>query len=61
MFPFHRLARIRHAFGVAAFETVPPHIVQRWLGHASLRTTAIYGDVSGPEERLYAARLWERW
>lgn len=37
---------LRHAFGVAAFQTVPPHIVQRWLGHASLRTTAIYGDVS---------------
>lgn len=49
---------LRHGFGVAAFQTVPPHIVQRWLGHASLRTTAIYGDVSGHEERLFAERLW---
>jgi hypothetical protein len=34
---------LRHTFGVAAFQAVPPHIVQRWLGHASLRTTGIYG------------------
>jgi integrase/recombinase XerD len=50
---------LRHAFGVAAFQTkVPPHLVQRWLGHASLRTTAIYGDVIGREERSIAARMW---
>jgi len=52
---------LRHAFGVAAFQTVPPHIVQRWLGHASLRTTAIYGDVSGREERQFAERMWSQW
>jgi integrase len=40
---------LRHGFGVHAFQaSVPPHLVQRWLGHASLRTTAIYGDVLGP-------------
>jgi integrase len=50
---------LRHTFGVAAFEAVPPHLVQRWLGHASLRTTAIYGDVSGREERSFAARMWK--
>jgi integrase/recombinase XerD len=50
---------LRHAFGVSAFQTkVPPHLVQRWLGHASLRTTGIYGDVVGREERLIAARMW---
>jgi hypothetical protein len=52
---------LRHTFGVAGFQTVPPHIVQRWLGHASLRTTAIYGDVSGREERLLAKRIWDSW
>jgi integrase len=37
---------LRHGFGVKAFQSnVPPHLVQRWLGHASLRTTEIYGDV----------------
>jgi integrase/recombinase XerD len=52
---------LRHTFGVAAFQAVPPHIVQRWLGHASLRTTGIYGDVSGNEEHLFAERIWESW
>jgi integrase/recombinase XerD len=50
---------LRHTFGVAAFQArVPPHLVQRWLGHASLRTTAIYGDVIGREERAFAVRMW---
>ncbi len=50
---------LRHTFGVAAFQSsVPPHLVQRWLGHASPRTTAIYGDVIGPEEREFARRMW---
>ncbi|MCP3385944.1 tyrosine-type recombinase/integrase [Bradyrhizobium sp. CCGUVB4N] len=52
---------LRHSFGVAAFRAnIPPHLVQRWLGHASLETTAIYADVSGPEEREFAARMWRR-
>jgi integrase len=51
---------LRHGFGVKAFQSnVPPHLVQRWLGHASLRTTAIYGDVIGPDERNFAARMWK--
>jgi integrase len=50
---------LRHGFGVNAFQSsVPPHLVQRWLGHASLRTTSIYGDVMGSEERAFAARMW---
>ena len=52
---------LRHTFGVAAFQAVPPHLVQRWLGHASLRTTGVYGDVSGHEEHLFAERIWESW
>lgn len=50
---------LRHGFGVRAFQAnVPPHLVQRWLGHASLRTTAIYADVLGAEERDFARRMW---
>jgi len=50
---------LRHAFGVKAFQcNVPPRLVQRWLGHTSMHTTAIYADVSGPEERAFAARMW---
>jgi integrase len=52
---------LRHTFGVAGFQAVPPHMVQRWLGHASLRTTGIYGDVSGLEERVLAKRIWDSW
>jgi integrase/recombinase XerD len=52
---------LRHGFGVNAFQSgVPPHLVQRWLGHASLRTTSIYGDVIGPDERAFAARMWTK-
>jgi integrase/recombinase XerD len=52
---------LRYGFGVNAFQSgVPPHLVQRWLGHASLRTTSIYADVIGPEERTFAARMWAR-
>jgi integrase/recombinase XerD len=51
---------LRHGFGVKAFQSnVPPHLVQRWLGHASLRTTAIYADVVGPDERAFAERMWK--
>jgi integrase/recombinase XerD len=50
---------LRHGFGVKAFQSnVPTHLVQRWLGHASIKTTAIYGDVVGPDELAFAARMW---
>ena len=50
---------LRHGFGVKAFQAnVPPHLVQRWLGPATTRTTGIYADVVGPEERAFAARMW---
>lgn len=50
---------LRHGFGVAAVSAgVPLNLVQRWLGHAQISTTAIYADVMGPEERTLAARMW---
>ena len=36
---------------------MPRNLVQRWLGHAQLSTTAIYADAVGEEERHIAARL----
>ena len=33
-------------------------MIQRWLGHARLETTAIYLDVHGEEERELAMRVW---
>lgn len=50
---------LRHGFGVrAASSDVPPNLIQRWLGHASPATTAIYLNVVGMEERRFAARMW---
>jgi integrase len=50
---------LRHGFGVNAIATlVPQNLLQRWLGHASPKTTAIYCDVSGSEERDIARRMW---
>ncbi len=50
---------LRHAFGVAGTQTgVPLNIIQRWLGHADIQTTAIYTNVMGSEERVLAERMW---
>lgn len=50
---------LRHGFGVHAVRSgVPLHLLQRWLGHADIATTAIYADVMGAEEREIAARMW---
>ena len=50
---------LRHGVGVAAVQAgIPLNLVQRWLGHAQLSTTAIYADAVGPEEHAIAARMW---
>ena len=50
----------RHGFGIGALRAkVPLNLVQRWLGHARMSTTAIYADASGPEELEFAARFWQ--
>ena len=49
----------RHGFGVAAVSAgIPLNLVQRWLGHAQLTTTAIYADAMGAEEKKIAERMW---
>jgi integrase len=52
---------LRHGFGVeaAASQRIPLNIVQRWLGHSRIETTAIYADAVGREERRLALRLWD--
>ena len=50
---------LRHGFGVAAVSAgIPLNLVQRWLGHAQLTTTAIYADAVGAEEKEIARRMW---
>jgi integrase/recombinase XerD len=51
--------RLRHGFGVGTLQAgVPLNLLQRWLGHARISTSAIYADASGPEEQAFAARFW---
>ncbi len=50
---------LRHGFGVQAVQSgVPLNLVQKWLGHAQLSTTAIYANAVGPEEHAIAMRMW---
>lgn len=50
---------LRHGFGLHAIRSgVPLNLVQRWLGHASMTTTAIYLQAIGQEEREIASRMW---
>ena len=50
---------LRHSFGLHAIRSgVPLNLVQRWLGHARIETTAIYASAIGDEERNLARRAW---
>ncbi len=50
---------LRHGFGVRAIQcAVPLTMVQKWMGHARLESTAVYLQVTGPEERRFAACMW---
>jgi site-specific recombinase XerD len=50
---------LRHGFGVATLQaSVPLNLVQRWMGHARLSSTAIYTSVSGDDEVAFAERFW---
>jgi site-specific recombinase XerD len=50
---------LRHAFGVGTLGAgVPLNIVQRLLGHSSIKTTTIYTEACGPDEQAIVARFW---
>lgn len=50
---------LRHGFGVhAVSKGIALNMVQKWLGHAQLTTTAIYANAVGEEEQNIAARMW---
>lgn len=52
---------LRHSFGVYAIaeKKIPLNMVQKWLGHAQITTTAIYANALGEEERKIASRMWD--
>lgn len=53
---------LRHSFAIAAISAgVPLNLVQRWLGHADMATTAIYTHVVGNEEKQIAEKMWRAW
>ena len=52
---------LRHYFGVNAIShRVPESMLQRWMGHASRKSTSIYTFAIGREERAVAARMWQQ-
>ena len=51
---------LQHGFGVQAVgKGIPLNMVQKWVGHAQLSTTAIYADAVGAEEHHIATNMWE--
>lgn len=51
---------LRHGFGVSAVQRgVPLNMVQKWLGHENIKTTAIYANAVGAEEYEMAMKMWE--
>jgi len=50
---------LRHGYGIHAMRSgVQLNMLQKWMGHASMETTAIYANAMGKEERAIADRMW---
>lgn len=50
---------LRHGYGIHALRSgVQLNMLQKWMGHADMSTTAIYADACGAEEREIAGRMW---
>ena len=48
---------VRHGFAVHAVSKAPLTQVSKWMGHAALKTTALYLNVTGQEEREWAETM----
>lgn len=50
---------LRHGYGIQAIRTgVQLHMLQKWMGHADMTTTAIYASAVGRDELEIAALMW---
>jgi integrase len=50
---------LRHGFGVrAVLMQIPVTLIQNWMGHSDLSTTAIYLAVKDEEEREFIEKTW---
>lgn len=58
----HRVPKgLRHGFGVHAVSSgVPLNMLQKWMGHTDMKTTAIYANAVGKEEYGIAERMWQK-
>ncbi len=53
------LKDLRHVAAIAWVKAgVHIRLVQKWLGHAQLSTTAVYANAVGAEEKDIARRMW---
>ena len=51
---------LRHSYGVHGVQKkIPLNMLQKWFGHADMKTTAIYANALGEEESKLAATMWE--
>ncbi len=51
---------LRHGYAIACLDKgIALNMVQKWMGHKHIQTTAIYANATGKEERKIAAKLWE--
>lgn len=57
----HRCPKgLRHGYGIHAISRgVPLNMLSKWMGHADIKTTAIYANALGDEQRAIAARMWD--
>jgi len=50
---------LRHGFVVAGLAAgIPLNLLQKWLGHAQLSTTAVCANAVVAEEKDIARRMW---
>ncbi len=50
---------LRHGYGIHAIRSgIPLHMLRKWMGHASMTTTAIYASAIGREEIELADKMW---
>lgn len=52
---------LRHTFAVSAIQCgIALNMVQKWMGHEHIETTALYANAVGDEELEIAANLWRK-
>ena len=53
----HTVVQICEMMG--SYAHIPLNMLQKWMGHADMKTTAIYANAVDEEEAGLAAKMWE--